>query len=167
METLEKTSLDNKQEDLNNRINGLLYALELLHTARSTEASDSRELLKVGEKTELIKTIENLLKSPLTELAKTKEWIDGIGAEILNEFVKVKLLELKDKAHVIFKVNTSNADLLYCVVLKEDSIQNRQLFFNIIDWAEESDLGKKYYLNVRFIRAESALSIPRTDVIVG
>jgi len=133
-------------------IPGILYQLDLQLEKFITEVKRSYALYKVGQKTDFVKNIEKSLQAnPIDSLTSLAENIDEQVLFFLNDqvehFFKHKA-SLLTSAH---KIRTERKlDLYYLLVLKQDSMDNREILFSFLDEYDLKPISRKYPIYFKF-----------------
>ncbi|MCG8698102.1 MAG: hypothetical protein MI922_08615 [Bacteroidales bacterium] len=136
------------------QLKAILYLLQTNLEDFSKEVDRSYELLKVGEKTDLSKQIEDTLDNPLNSIFNLSADIDnnvkGIVHKIASSFIKKNA----DIINSAFKTKTTMDDLHYSIVLKEDNMDNRNKIFDFFDKYDLLDISSKYPVYFQFVPIE-------------
>jgi hypothetical protein len=140
MENQTKSSITaDKQEK---QLQAILYLLQEKLDEFKNEVDSSYELLKIGEKTELSKQIENSIENPIESLFNTSKLINTQIKDILDRLVVSFLHTKKNVINSAYKNSPSSSQLSYSIVLNEDTNLNREKvfeFFNLLYSLEFSD----------------------------
>lgn len=156
-----RTSADHKVGQLK----AILYLLQTNLEEFKDEVDRSYELLKVGEKTDLSKKIENTIEDPIYSIFKLSSNIDNQIKEIIDRIVKSFL---KDNSHIIqiaYRTKTSLNDLHYSIVLKNDSMDNRNKIFEFFDRFDLLDISSKYPVYFQFVPIELIQNILVNEMV--
>jgi hypothetical protein len=145
-----KSSVDHKAGQLK----AILYLLQTNLEEFKDEVDRSYELLKVGEKTDLSKKIENTMEDPINSIFKLSSNIDNQIKEIVDRIVKAFLKHNSQVIHEAYRTKTSLNDLHYSIVLKTDNIDNRNKIFDFFDKFDLLDIATKYPVYFQFVPIE-------------
>lgn len=145
-----KTIVDHKVGQLK----AILYLLQTNLEEFKDEVDRSYELLKVGEKTDLSKKIENTMEDPINSIFKLSSNIDDQIKEIVDRIVKAFLKHNSQVIQGAYRTKTSLNDLHYSIVLKEDNIENRNRIFDFFDKFDLLDISSKYPVYFQFVPIE-------------
>lgn len=141
------STTDNKVKQLDH----ILQALQLGLQEFIEEVQTSSTLHKLGVKTPLVEHIENTINNPLSHLFKVSSNIDSDIKNIV-EFIIMDFL--KGNTSLIFKAfinrNTSNI-LHYSIILKEDTLENRDKIFAFHDFFSILEISQKYSVAFQFV----------------
>ncbi len=153
---MEKVAISAKQEGVDQQIRGFLYQLELILEKLMAEVVKSNALYDVGTKTTLVKNIETTLKQNKVEtLYGISENIDkqvvSCIDNILVRFFKTRISNISS----VYKLKTpSKLDLYYLIVLKVDTIDNRQDIFSFLDEYDLETFANKYPVIFKFTKED-------------
>ena len=136
------------------QLKAILYILQTNLEEFKDEVDRSYELLKLGEKTDLSKKIEDTLSDPIKSIFQLSTDIDNQIKEIVDRIVKSFLKHHSDIIREAFKTKTSMGDLHYSIVLKKDDIDNRNKIFDFFDKFDLLDISSKYPVYFQFVPAE-------------
>jgi hypothetical protein len=150
-----KTAVDNKLGQLR----AILYLLQTNLEGFRDEVDRSYELLKIGEKTDLSKKIEDSIDDPLTSIFNISSNIDEQVRDIVDRLVKSFLRHNAEIIQNAYRTKTSMNDLHYSIVLKTDDINNRNKIFDFFDKFDLLDISKKYPVYFQFVPVELAAKI--------
>jgi len=152
METIQdtKTAVDHKVGQLK----AILYLLQTNLEEFKEEVDRSYELLKIGEKTDLSKKLEDTLEDPINSIFKLSSNIDHQIKEIVDRIVKAFLKHNSSIIQSAYKTKTSLNDLHYSIVLNSDDIENRNKIFDFFDKFDLLDISTKYPVYFQFVPAE-------------
>ena len=145
-----RTAVDHKVGQLK----AILYLLQTNLEEFKDEVDRSYELLKVGEKTDLSKKIENTIEDPINSIFKLSSNIDDQIKEIVDRIVKAFLKHNSQVIQGAYRTKTSLNDLHYSIVLKNDNIENRNKIFDFFDKFDLLDISNKYPVYFQFVPVE-------------
>ena len=115
------------------QLQAILYLLQSNIEDFKNEVDSSYELLRIGEKTELTRQLEQTITNPLDVFFRTsaniQQQTSSILDNIITQFIRTEK-GILDKAKKI--ISNSNA-LNYALVLKEDTTDHRAKFFGLLD----------------------------------
>jgi len=150
-----KTSTDNR----NGQLRAILYLLQTNLEEFSEEVERSYELLKLGEKTELSKTIEDSIEDPLSSIFNISVDIDNRIKNIVDRIVKSYLKHNSAIVQTAYRTNTIKGDLHYSIVLKNDNMVNRNRIFDFFDKYDLLEVSQKYPVYFQFVPVDLAEKI--------
>jgi hypothetical protein len=118
------------------------------------EVDRSYELLKIGERTDLSKRIENTLENPINSIFQLSSNIEQQIKEIIDRIVKGFLRHNSAIIYSAFRTKTTMNDLHYSVVLKDDNIDNRNAIFDFFDKFDLLEFSLKHPVYFQFVPQE-------------
>jgi len=130
-----------------------LYLLQSNLKEFTDEVNRSYELLKIGEKTDLSKKIEDALSNPVDSIFQVSGSIDNQVKHIIDIFVKSFLRYNRSVVGAAYRSKTSLNDLHYSIVLKEDNINSRNSIFDFFDKYDLLEISNKYPVYFQFVPA--------------
>ena len=136
------------------QLKAILYLLQTNLEEFKDEVDRSYELLKVGEKTNLSKKIENTMEDPINSIFKLSSNVDNQIKEIVDRIVKAFLKHNSEIIQGAYRTKTSLNDLHYSIVLKKDDIGNRNKIFDFFDKFDLLDISSKYPVYFQFVPIE-------------
>ena len=145
-----RTTVDHKAGQLK----AILYLLQTTLEAFKDEVDRSYELLKVGEKTDLSKKLEDTMEDPIDSIFKLSSSIDDQIKEIVDRIVKSFLRQNAQIIQGAYRTKTSLNGLHYSIVLKNDNIDNRNKIFDFFDKFDLLDISNKYPVYFQFVPIE-------------
>lgn len=153
--------MDNSTININNdsklsQLKALLYLLQTNLEEFKNDVDASYELLKIGEKTELSKKLEQKIDNPIGDLFQFYNKIDIQVSQILQKIIFEYFKKNKERIEKVFKTNESLTDLHYSIVLKDDNIENRTYFFEFLNKLDLENLSLKHKILFQFIPAQIA-----------
>lgn len=129
------------------------------------EVALSSTLLDEGIRTKLSSHIQHTIENPLSSLVEAKTHLQNTIQSISNEIIQ-KLLSTKvDLIEKAFRSNADRDGLQYAIVLKEDSEENRQEIFNLLNYYENTELGSHVEADIQFIPLELERDLYKTQPI--
>jgi hypothetical protein len=147
------------------QLKAILYLLQTNLEDFKEEVDKSYELLKVGEKTDLSKKIENTIENPINSIFQLSSNIENQINEILDRYVKGFLKHHSILIHSAYKTKTTLNNLHYSIVLQEDNIANRDKIFDFFDKFDLLDISSKYPVYFQFVPVELIDKISVTERI--
>jgi hypothetical protein len=114
----------------------------------------TKKVHKLGTKTELHQQIENVFKDPLKAVWEVSSKFDEQILLILNTIVESYFKKHNEIIHSVYKTKTSGNDLHFSVVLKEDSLENRNTLLTFFDRYDLTEYSKKYPIFFQFVPLE-------------
>jgi hypothetical protein len=142
---------DSEQRD--GMIKGRLFVLQQALEDLKNDVDRSYELHKIGEKTEIINQIEQMLDNPLNSIFEMSEGFDKFINSIIELLINGFLIQKKELIKSIYAEKTSSNDLFYAIVLNDDNIDNRSTILRFYDFFYTLDISKKYPVSIQFVPA--------------
>jgi hypothetical protein len=136
------------------QLKAILYLLQTNLEEFKDEVDRSYELLKIGEMTQLTKKIEGTLSNPIDSISQVSANIDKQVKHIVDIFVQSFFRRNKALLSSAYRSKTSLNDLHYSIVLKEDSIDNRNKLFDFFDRYDLLEISSKYPVYFQFVPVE-------------
>ncbi len=136
------------------QLKAIFYLLQTNLEEFKDEVDSSYELLKLGEKTNLSKHIEDTIEDPLNSIFGISNEIDIQIKLMIDRIIKSFLNKNAGIIKEAFKTKTLLNDLHYSIVLKEDNISNRSKIFEFLDKFDLLDISKKYPVYFQFVPVE-------------
>lgn|GEM_PF-1262756 len=109
---------------------------------------------EIGEKTELVQTIEKMIDNPLGNLSQFSEKIDGQIKTIVDKYVKNFLTKNQEIILRVVRSETSLNNLHYSIALKEDNMDNRLAIFDFCSIYSILEISTKYPVCFQFVPIE-------------
>lgn len=135
------------------QLKALLYLLQSNLEELKDEVDMSYELLKVGEKTELLKKLEEKINNPIEDLLQFSNTIDAQVRQILHKIIQGLFKKNSDIIDKVYKTRSSINDLHYSIVLREDTMENRNVLFDFLNKFDFDNLNQKHNIYFQFIPA--------------
>lgn len=154
MENIQDTKI--QADNRVGQLKAILYLLQTNLEEFSDEVDRSYELLKIGEKTDLSKKIEDSIDDPLTSIFKMTSNIDDQVKEIVNRIAESFLKHNSEIIQSAFRSKASLNDLHYSIVLKTDNMDNRNKIFDFFDKFDLLEISRKYPVYFQFVPEELA-----------
>lgn len=149
MEPLAKPCIDSRIGELK----AILYLLQSHLEGFKAEVDNGYELLKIGEKTGLAKEIEETIDDPLGRIFGISTEIEAQAKSIIDRIVQGFLKSKSNSIETAFRTKTSMNDLHYCIVLKDDTMENRAEIFDFYDRYDLLDISARYPVDFQFVPA--------------
>lgn len=147
-------------------IRGALFLLEKELTDKLEDVQRSDSLIKIGEKTDLVNSIEALLKNPLDSLYNNHKQVSVLLKDLVNAVIMSYFRHCDNVIHSVYASKTNEHHLFYNIVLKEDSFENREhllKFFEHYDLWAASQGCPVYFQFVPIELVDSIPNITRLD----
>lgn len=157
-----KSSVDQKRAD---QLQAILFLLQTNLEEMKEEVDRSYALLKVGEKTDLSKKIENTMNNPLNSIFELSINIDDQIKSIIDRSVKNFLKFHREIIHSSIRTKTYLNDLHYSIALNNDNIENRVKIFEFLNKFELLDISIKYPVYFQFVPVELIDKINVSEII--
>jgi hypothetical protein len=134
------------------QIHAILFQLDKELDSFTKEVQRSYALYKIGEKTDFIKHIESMLEKPVDNILSISQNIDYVVVSFLENIVSKFLKSKKNIVQEAYKTKTINkSHLYYTIVLKKDTIKNRNEVFSFLDKYDMNEISVKYPIFFKFI----------------
>lgn len=146
------TATSKQTEKTKAKVDGILYQLETSLEKFIDEVKKSYALHQVGEKTPLVENIEEVIgQTRIESLYSFSREIDRQILYIIDDVV-VKFFKIhKDIIASAYKLKVQNKlNQYYLIVLKEDSVENRNTIFSFLDSFDITDIFAKYPVLFKF-----------------
>lgn len=111
----------------------------------------SKELLGGGVKTGLINDIEKTIENPLSQLLSLREKLDFELKDFAKNIIKALLKRKKELIKEVYRCESFENESLYCIVLSEDNIENRESIFEVLDVYDTILSNNLYPVSFQFI----------------
>lgn len=152
MTTLQSTVA--KQDPKVGQLKAILFLLQTNLEEFKGDVDRSYSLLQIGEKTPLLKSIENTLDNPMRAIFEMSSSIDDKVKSIIDRFVRFFLIEKRSLIRAAYNSKNSSNNLHYSIVLKDDVIENRNLILDFFDNFHEMEISERYPVYFQFIPIE-------------
>lgn len=116
-----------------------------------SHASNSKELLHMGIKNNFTQDIENFFTDPISNMFGTKQHLDKTLKSFINKMVSTYLNSKKDLISKVYRADTGNGNLFYCISLKDDSLDNRININDFFDFYSNFELYTDYPVFFQFV----------------
>ncbi|WAC15267.1 hypothetical protein [Dyadobacter pollutisoli] len=140
-----------KAETTDKKLTSILYLLQTQLEEMKDEADRSYELHKIGEKTDLVKYIEQRLDDPFGGLVKMSNNLDSQLKDLLNVFVKHFLRSNRELISSAYLDKTQREDLNYSIILNEDSLESRIAILNFYEIYDQIEPTLKFPVHFQFV----------------
>jgi hypothetical protein len=147
------------------QLKAILYLLQTNLEEFKEEVDRSYELIKIGEKTDLSKKIENNIDDPINSIFNLSNNIDNQIKLIVDRMVKGFLNHHSNIIKEAFRTKTSLQDLHYSIVLKADTLETRNTILDFFDQFDLLDIAVKYPVLFQFVPENLISKIETTEVI--
>lgn len=148
---MENATINITNDSKISQLKALLYLLQTNLEEFKDEVDASYELLKIGEKTELSKKLEKKIDNPIADLFQFSNKIDIQVSQILSKIIQGYFKKNNSIINQVFKTRESITDLHYSIVLKNDTIDNRVIFFDFLNKLDIDNLNQKHNIYFQFI----------------
>jgi len=138
----------------NNRqgiIKGRLFVLQQALDDLKTDVDRSYALNEIGEKTQIISMIENMIDNPYHAVFDMSENFDNFINNIIDRLVRSFLNENKRLIKKLYLAKTISNDLFYAIILEDDTFENRSSILRFYDVFYLLDISKKYPVGMQFV----------------
>jgi hypothetical protein len=137
-------------EQKKRQLKAVLFLLSTMLEEMKNDVEKSDALLDIGEMTDLSKKIESSLKNPLQNLLEVVKDVDGKVINLIGKIVKGFLHSKKKLIHSVYQYESSIGELYYFIVLVEDSAENRDSIFEVLDRYETTGILSSYPVYFQF-----------------
>ncbi len=145
------TKIKQKESVENPSVKGTLFQLQEEFSKILDEIDRSYKLYKVGEKTKLTEAIEATLANPLKQAYSISLDIDGNIKNIIDVIVKNFFIRNNSVVESVYRTKTPNQDLHYCIVLKNDTPENRTKVFGFFNAYDSTEVSEKFPVYFQFV----------------
>lgn len=155
------------QSKRDEEIHAVLVLLEGKMRELKNDVEVSKELLLQGVKTNLAADIEKKIEDPLSNLTGIRNKIDKTIKGVIEAFINKVLSgeDHRDLIDSIYKTSTIDNEILFIIVLKNDTIENREELFGILDFYDTLDFSSDFPVNFEFVPLELKNKITKAEVI--
>lgn len=162
---MEKTITNIKNDNTLAKLKGILYKLQLDLEEFRHEVDNSYARLEIGEKTALSKKLEKSMENPIKDIFKFSNKIDNQVSYILDKVIRSYFKSNNSILDKVFKTREGLNDLHYSIILKEDSIKNRDIFFSLLNQLDLTDIPQKDKIFFQFIPSQLVSKINFSEEI--
>jgi hypothetical protein len=159
----------NVANELNQRNEIIFHTLKALD-ARASELKDyissSVEMLPLGVDTDLVVFIKKTMEDPLAQLLDTKKGLDEAVVSFIILIVKRFFENNRNKIEKAFRTDTTNNDLHFSIVLKEDNHEDRELLFAFLRDYRHTNLGKAFPVHFQFVPKHVADKVMAREILL-
>lgn len=161
------THINTATEDTRTKeLSAILYLLQSNLEHFIDEVDKGYQLFtQIGEKTELVQSIEKMVDNPLGNLSKISDKIDVQIRFIIDKFVKGFLEKKKELINKILISDTSLSQLHYSIVLRNDNMENRLAIFDFLSFYYALDVSSKYPVYFQFVPIELSDKIKHKEEV--
>jgi len=146
-------------------LKAILYLLQSNLEDFKAEVDRSYSLLKIGERTDFVKSIESSLRNPLFSISEMSKNLDDNVTHIVDGLVKSFLVYRREFIQRALRSRTTMNDLHYSIVLKEDRIEIRDKFLDFFEYYDLYDISRRYPVTFQFVPPELIDKIRYTEEI--
>jgi hypothetical protein len=155
-----------KEDSKLGNLKAILYLLQTNLESMQDEVDRSYELIKIGEKTDLSKKIEESLNNPIEHILASSSKFNEQVRNLLDKMVTAFFFYHKDIILSVHRgLNTDN-ELHYSIVLKEDNIENRSVIFEFFDTFNEIEMTSNYSVYFQFIPQKLVNKLTNSNRII-
>ena len=147
-------TLDIKSDSKLGQLKAILYLLQTNLEEFKDEVDASYALLSIGEKTPLSKKLEKTLENPVKDIFQFSNKIDNQVNQILDKIIRGYFKKNYFALEKVFKTRESLNDLHYSIVLKDDNIKNRDIFFEFLNKIDLANISQKHNVYFQFIPSQ-------------
>lgn len=145
---------DQRTEASDEAIRGVLFFLDQELKKRLDEVEKSDALIKIGDKTELTKHIEKVIKNPLHSMIQISNTLDMPIKSMVNSVINGFFKNNSDIIESVYKSNDQEHDLHYFIILKSDTDENRSILFDFLSYLSAINVTQKYPVYFQFVPIE-------------
>ena len=147
-------TFDIKSDSKLDQLKAILYLLQTNLEEFKDEVDASYALLNIGEKTPLSKKLEKTLENPVKDIFQFSNKIDNQVNQILDKIIRGYFKKNYSSVEKVFKTREGINDLHYSIVLKEDNIKNRDVFFEFLNTIDLANISQKHNVYFQFIPSQ-------------
>ena len=134
------------------QLTAILYLLQSNLEEFIDEVDKGYDLFtKIGEKTELVQSIEKMIDNPLGNLSQLSERISYQIKFIIDKTVKAFFVQKKELISKVVINSTVLNNLHYSIVLKEDNMENRLAVFDFLSFYDALEISSNYPISFQFV----------------
>lgn len=147
---MDSSALDKKNDTKISQLRALLYLLQT-HLEEFKEGDDNSYALKVEEKNTLYKCLKQTTENPIRDIFQLSDEIESQTNYLLDKLVRSYFSENHSLIEKAFKTRKNPNDLHYSIVLREDNIKNRAIFFDFLNSIDLTNTSHKHPIHFQFI----------------
>lgn len=151
---MENQAIDVKSDNRLGQLKAILFLLQTNLEDFKDEVDSSYALLDIGEKTSLSRRVEKTLENPINEIFQYSNRIDKEVSQILDKIIRACFKKNQTVLKRVFKTREGLNDLHYSLVLKNDNIKNRGVFFDFLNKIDLADIPQKHNIYFQFIPSD-------------
>lgn len=114
------------------------------------DVDNANTLVELGAYTKLAKDVETFITNPLESMIQTYIGLTLSIQKMLSSFVRSFLQSNKGLIDKVYETSVQNS-LMYYVVLKEDTMENRAVFFKFLDAYEGLEIDQNISIRFQFV----------------
>ncbi len=156
---------DIKSDNKLGQLKAILYLLQTDIEEFKDEVDASYALLNIGEKTPLSKKLEKTLENPVEDIFQFYSKIDSQVNQILDKIIRGYFKKNYLALEKVYKTSESPNDLHYSIVLREDNIENRDIFFDFLNKIDLANISQKHNVSFQFIPSKLVEKIKFSEEI--
>lgn len=115
------------------------------------EAGDSQSLLGMGLKDQFAQQWETFINNPIDAMYQTRKSIDLTLHGFINAMVEAYFNKKSQLIANVYWANSGDNALNYCIILKEDTLENRIDVNDFFDFYDEYSLSENYPVYFHFV----------------
>ncbi|GAA3958126.1 hypothetical protein [Mucilaginibacter dorajii] len=140
---------------------------KLLHFLKFIEkdANESHELAQLGAHTQLAKAISDYITNPMVGLVNTYNSVHKNLIDTLFDVVKHFLALNKEYINRIY-TSSKSTPLKYYIILKEDTSENREVFFEFLDNYELLGIDSRIPIDFSFLPNEASEIMSENNLLL-
>ncbi len=162
---MKSQTFDIKNDSKLGQLKAILYLLQTNLEEFKDEVDASYALLSIGEKTPLSKKLEKTLENPIKDIFQFSNKIDSQVNQILDKIIRGYFKKNYSALEKVYKTRESLNDLHYSIVLKEDNIENRDIFFDFLNKIDLANISQKHNVYFQFIPSKLVEKIKFSEEI--
>jgi hypothetical protein len=136
------------------QITSLLYVLQIALEEMQSNVDTSYALHKIGKETELSKHIENTINNPLESLSSFAGDLNKKCLALVDSLLSKHFSKNKEILKLVYRTSEKN-HLHYAIALLNDTIENRNKIFDILDTNPILDIKDQYPIYFQFTSEET------------
>lgn len=147
------------------QIKAILFLLQTNMEEFKDELDRGYALYSVGEKTDLIKKIEQQIDDPFETIFQISIDIEAQVVTIVDNLVKSFLEGHRNLISSYLRSTTATSKLYYSIGLKDDNFKNRDIIFSFFDKYNLLKISERYPVYFQFTPIELLSKIKHTESI--
>lgn len=148
---MKDATINIKKDNKLSQLKAILYLLQTNLKEFKDEVDASYKLIQMGEKNQLSKKLEQQIDDPIKDVFGFSSKVDYQVNQIIDKVIRGFFKKNKSLIENVYKTKKNPNDLHYSIVLRDDNLKNRTLFFSFIDEFDLIDTSQRYPIYFQFI----------------